>query len=193
MSKIKKSNDEIIVIYRDGNKTIAMNKTTGEKAEAKCSPEDEFNFGVDAKLALDRLFGAPYYDATKYKIVKQDQYKVGDKVVIKSATYFKDFLSQIDFKYFFDQKGVLNKYFGKPVTIKKKISPTGYLIIEDQEKYIWRSSVIAGKLVEIESENGYAGQAEDAAKIIKAYIDAFTKHGLTREEAFELFAIAARK
>lgn len=193
MSKIKKSNDEIIVIYRDGNKTIATNKTTGEKAEAKCSPEDEFNFGVGAKLALDRLFGAPHYDASRYKIVKQDQYKVGDKVVIKSATYFKDFLGPIDFKYFFDQKGVLNKYFGKPVTIKKKISPTGYRIIEDQEKYIWCSSVIAGKLVEIESENGYAGQAEEAAKMIKAYIDAYTKHGFTREEAFKLFTIATRK
>lgn len=193
MSKIKKSNDEIIVIYRDGNKTIAMNKVTGEKAEAKCSPEDEFNFSVGAKLALDRLFGALYYDTTKYRLVKQDQYKVGDKVVIKSVTYFKDFLGPIDFKYFFDQKGVLNKYFGKPVTIKKKISSTGYRIIEDQEKYIWCSSVIAGKLVEIESENGYKGQAEEAAKMIKAYIDAYTKHGFTREEAFKLFTIATRK
>ena len=35
MSKIKKSNDEIIVIYRDVNKTIAMNKVTGEKAAQK--------------------------------------------------------------------------------------------------------------------------------------------------------------
>ncbi len=193
MSKIKMSNYEMIVIYRDGNKTIAMNKTTGEKAEAKCSPEDEFNFGVGAKLALDRLFGAPYYDATKYRLVEQDHYQVGDKVVIKSATYFKDFLDPIDFKYFIDQKGVLNKYFGKPVTIKKKISPTGYRIIEDQEKYIWCSSVIAGKLVEIGSENGYKGQAEEAAKMIKAYIDAYTKHGFIREEAFKLFTIATRK
>lgn len=189
MSKIKKSNDEIIVIYRDGKKTIATNKTTGEKAEAKCSTEDEFNFGVGAKLALDRLFGAPYYDTTKYRLVEQDHYQVGDKVLIKSE-------KRIDM--FFNPEGYMDKYLGRTMTIKNKYDHDCYKMIEDQEEHngrgwIWNGSCIAGKLVEIESENGYKGQAEEAAKMIKAYIDAYTKHGFTREEAFKLFTIATRK
>lgn len=190
MSKIKKSNDEIIVIYRNGNKTIAMNKDTGEKAEAKCSPEDEFNFGVGAKLALDRLFGAPYYDATKYRLVEQDHYQVGDKVLIKRK---KDQWMSLN------PYGKMDKHLGKPMTIRKKYAHGVYGMFEDFGEgcsgngWIWNDSCIVGKLVEIESENGYAGQAEEAAKMIKAYIDALTKHGLTREEAFELFAIATRK
>lgn len=47
--------NEIIVIYRNKNKVIALDKRTGKKAEAKCSPEDEFDFGTGAKLAFDRL------------------------------------------------------------------------------------------------------------------------------------------
>lgn len=189
MSKIKKSNDEIIVIYRDGNKTIAMNKVTGEKAEAKCSPEDEFNFSVGAKLALDRLFGAPYYDTTKYRLVEQDHYQVGDKILIKRK---KDQWIELN------PYGKMDKYLGKPMTIRKKYADGVYGMFEDLGEgfgngWIWNDLCIAGKLVEIESENGYVGKAEEAAKMIKAYIDAFTKHGLTREEAFELFAIAARK
>lgn len=189
MSKIKMSNYEMIIIYRDGNKTIAMNKVTGEKAEAKCSPEDEFDFSVGAKLALDRLFGAPYYDATRYRVVEQDHYQVGDKVLIKSE-------KRTDM--FFNPDGYMDKYLGKTMTIKNKHDHDCYKMVEDQEEHngigwVWNGSCIVGKLVEIESENGYAGQAEEAAKMIKAYIDAYTKHGFTREEAFKLFTIATRK
>lgn len=49
-------NDEI-VIHRKGSKVIAFNKTSGDKAVAKCNPEDEFNFSIGAKLAFDRLMG----------------------------------------------------------------------------------------------------------------------------------------
>lgn len=189
MSKIKMSNYEMIIIYRDGNKTIAMNKVTGEKAEAKCSPEDEFDFSVGAKLALDRLFGAPYYDTTRYRLVEQDHYQVGDKVLIKSE-------KRIDM--FFNPDGYMDKYLGKTMTIKNIHDHNCYKMVEDQEEHngrgwVWNDSCISGKLVEIESENGYAGQAEEAAKMIKAYIDAYTKHGFTREEAFKLFTIATRK
>lgn len=189
MSKIKMSNYEMIIIYRDGNKTIAMNKVTGEKAEAKCSPEDEFNFSVGAKLALDRLFGAPYYDTTRYRLVEQDHYQVGDKVVIKRR-------KEPDMN--LNLYGNMNKYLGKVMTIRKKHEPGVYCMVEDFGEglgsgWLWNDSCISGKLVEIESENGYAGQAEEAAKMIKAYIDAYTKHGFTREEAFKLFTIATRK
>lgn len=48
-------NNETIVIYRKGNETIALDKSTGKKAVAKCSPQDKFDFYTGAKLALDRL------------------------------------------------------------------------------------------------------------------------------------------
>ena len=48
---------ECIVIYRNGSETIALDKTTGEKAVAKCHPDDEYNLYKGAELALDRLMG----------------------------------------------------------------------------------------------------------------------------------------
>lgn len=36
---------------------IALDKSTGEKAEAICSPEDTFDFHTGAKLAFQRLWG----------------------------------------------------------------------------------------------------------------------------------------
>ena len=47
--------NETIVIYRKDREVIAVDKVTGYKAIAKCSPEDTFDFNVGAKLAFDRL------------------------------------------------------------------------------------------------------------------------------------------
>lgn len=52
-----KTQNETIVIYRKDNKVIALDKTTGEKAETKCNPADESDFRTDAKLAFNRLMG----------------------------------------------------------------------------------------------------------------------------------------
>ena len=49
-----------IHITVDGNKTIAVLKEGGKvvkRAEAKCNPEDEFNFEMGASIALKRVFG----------------------------------------------------------------------------------------------------------------------------------------
>ena len=35
---------ETIVIYRNENKVIALDKSTGKKAEARCNPADDFDF-----------------------------------------------------------------------------------------------------------------------------------------------------
>ncbi|WP_405380198.1 hypothetical protein [Phascolarctobacterium sp.] len=51
-------NKECIVIYRKGDETIALDKTTGKKAVAKCSPEDTYDFCTGAQLAFKRLTGA---------------------------------------------------------------------------------------------------------------------------------------
>ena len=49
--------NESIVIYRKGQEVIALDKTTGKKAVAKCCPDDEFDFNTGAKLAFERLLG----------------------------------------------------------------------------------------------------------------------------------------
>lgn len=53
---LKKIN-ETIILYRKDNRVIALDKSTGEKAEAICSPEDTFDFYIGAKLAFQRLLG----------------------------------------------------------------------------------------------------------------------------------------
>ena len=53
---LKKINEEIVLYHKD-NRVIALDKSTGEKAEAICSPEDTFDFHTGAKLAFDRLMG----------------------------------------------------------------------------------------------------------------------------------------
>ena len=54
---LEKVESENIVIYRKDNKVIALDKSTGEKAEANCNPADEFDFRTGAKLAFNRLMG----------------------------------------------------------------------------------------------------------------------------------------
>lgn len=61
--------NETIVIYRKGRQVIALDKRTGKKAIAKCSPEDEFNFKTGAGLAFERLMSEP------------PKFKIGDYVV----------------------------------------------------------------------------------------------------------------
>lgn len=47
--------NETIVIYRKDREVIAVDKTTGYKAIARCNPADEYDFHIGAKLAFDRL------------------------------------------------------------------------------------------------------------------------------------------
>ena len=61
-SDVEKINNSI-VIYQKENQTIALNKGTGEKAVARCHPDDEFDFNVGAKLAFQRLFGSEEDDS----------------------------------------------------------------------------------------------------------------------------------
>lgn len=71
---VEKKPNECIVIYRKDSDVIALDKRTGKKAVAKCSPDDEFDFNIGAKLAFERL------REKIYRIVKQYEYEVGDKV-----------------------------------------------------------------------------------------------------------------
>lgn len=63
---------EKLVIYREDNKTIAK-YYKGDKtvtAEAKCAPEDEFDFKYGAKLAMDRAIEKMKEEEIGYSLVK---------------------------------------------------------------------------------------------------------------------------
>ena len=63
---------EEIVITRDGKTVTAKLNKNGETvkaANARCHPDDEFDFGIGAKLAVERL------------IFPESKFKVGDKVI----------------------------------------------------------------------------------------------------------------
>ena len=76
--------DETIVIYRNGNNVVALDKSTGEKAEAKCNPADEFDFRTGAKLAFNRLMHEDVKLDNGVREVKRKA-KVGEYVKIVYA------------------------------------------------------------------------------------------------------------
>lgn len=58
--------NETIVIYRKNQEVIALDKTTGNKAIARCCPEDTFDFHYGAALALGRLIDKKKKEEPKY-------------------------------------------------------------------------------------------------------------------------------
>lgn len=81
---VRKAKQETIVIYRNDNKVVALDKTTGEKAEAKCNPADEFDFRTGAKLAFNRLMGEDVKPDDGVREVKRKA-KVGEYIKIVDA------------------------------------------------------------------------------------------------------------
>lgn len=81
---LEKVGSETIVIYRKDNKVIALDKSTGEKAEANCNPADEFDFRTGAKLAFNRLMGEDVKPDNGVREVKRKA-KVGEYIKIVNA------------------------------------------------------------------------------------------------------------
>lgn len=81
---LKKVGSETIVIYRKDNKVIALDKSTGEKAEANCNPADEFDFRTGAKLAFNRLMGEDVKPDNGVREVKRKA-KVGEYIKVVYA------------------------------------------------------------------------------------------------------------
>lgn len=79
--------DETIVIYRNDNKVVALDKSTGDRAEAKCNPADEFDFRTGVKLAFNRLMGEDVKTDNGVREVKRKA-KVGEYVKIVYAMPF---------------------------------------------------------------------------------------------------------
>ena len=64
---------ETIVIYRKDQSVIALDKTTGKTAEARCNPADTFDFMTGAKLAFERLTSTRELLNTKICITYMDK------------------------------------------------------------------------------------------------------------------------
>lgn len=79
-----KTQNETIVIYRKDNKVVALDKSTGEKAEANCNPADEFDFRTGAKLAFNRLMGEDAKPDNGVREVKRKA-KVGEYIKVVYA------------------------------------------------------------------------------------------------------------
>lgn len=79
---VRKAKQETIVIYRNGNSVVALDKSTGERAEANCNPADEFDFHVGAKLAFSRLMGE---DAKPDDGEVKRKAKIGEYVKVVNA------------------------------------------------------------------------------------------------------------
>ena len=84
---VRKAKQETIVIYRKDNKVVALDKSTGEKAEVKCNPADEFDFRTGAKLAFNRLMGEDVNSDNGVREVKRKA-KVGEYIKIVDAKPF---------------------------------------------------------------------------------------------------------
>lgn len=95
---LEKVGSETIVIYRNDNKVIALDKSTGEKAEAKCNPADEFDFRTGAKLAFNRLMGEDVKLDNGVREVKRKA-KVGEYVkVVNEKSVFNTYKNGEIFK-----------------------------------------------------------------------------------------------
>ena len=114
---VRKGNPETIVIYRKDNKVVALDKSTGKKAEAKCNPVDEFDFHVGAKLAFNRLMGEDVKSDNGVREVKRKA-KVGEYIkIVDAMPYLIPYKNGDIFKVISTSKpGVVIEKDGKPVT-----------------------------------------------------------------------------
>lgn len=69
-----------VIIYRNGQDVIALDKETGEKAVAKCHPNDEFDFAIGAKTAFGRLYHSQDYIPEGNEAKCKPKFQVGDRV-----------------------------------------------------------------------------------------------------------------
>lgn len=148
-SRAFKKFDETIVIYSDGNKVTALDKSTGKKAFARCNPADEFDFHTGAKLAFSRLMGEPEKSQDKPKTVKCDRYEVGDKVLIRD---WDDMVKELGLDSDGDIRCVpcfvtdMKKFCNKIITVCKVDEVGDYYTAG--ERWAFSRCMIAGKVVE---------------------------------------------
>lgn len=114
---VRKAKQETIVIYRNDKKVVALDKTTGKKAEANCNPADEFDFRTGAKVAFNRLMGEDAKPDDGVREVKRKA-KVGEYIkIVDAMPYLIPYKNGDIFKVISTSKpGVVIEKDGKPVT-----------------------------------------------------------------------------
>lgn len=149
--------DETIVIYRKDNKVVALDKSTGEKAEAKCNPADEFDFRTGAKLAFNRLMGEDVKPDNGVREVKRKA-KVGEYIKIVDAhPYLIPYKNGDVFKVIStSEPGVVIEKDGTPVT---SAWHREYVVLEnyrpeEKEQEHNDSEIHVGDMVEITRSGG---------------------------------------
>lgn len=94
---LDKTGDKIVITV-DGKTTLARlysGKDVVKSAEAKCSPDDVFDFAVGAKLAMDRLLGGeekqgPKFNKADLQIGRFGRMSNGDWFVIVEDRFIYD-------------------------------------------------------------------------------------------------------
>lgn len=152
-----KHQNETIVIYRNDNKVVALDKSTGEKAEAKCNPADEFDFRTGAKLAFNRLMGEDVKPDNGVREVKRKA-KVGEYIKIVDAhPYLIPYKNGDVFKVIStSEPGVVIEKDGTPVT---SAWHREYVVLEnyrpeEKEQEHNDSEIHVGDMVEITRSGG---------------------------------------
>lgn len=143
---LEKVGSETIVIYRNDNKVVALDKTTGEKAEAKCNPADEFDFRTGAKLAFDRLMGEDVKPDNGVREVKRKS-KVGEYIKIVDA---KPFLIPYENGEIFRVIGIKNATCNVKNSVKSCcVWHDEYVVLENYKPEEDDSKIHVGDMVEV--------------------------------------------
>lgn len=147
--------DTTIVIYRKDNKVIALDKSTGERAEANCNPADEFDFRTGAKLAFNRLMGEDVKPDNGVREVKRKA-KVGEYIKIVDAhPYLIPYKNGDVFKVIStSEPGVVIEKDGTPVT---SAWHREYVVLENykpEEKKEDDSEIHVGDMIEVTRSGG---------------------------------------
>lgn len=143
---LEKVGSETIVIYRNDNKVVALDKSTGEKAEAKCNPADEFDFRTGAKLAFNRLMGEDVKPDNGVREVKRKA-KVGEYVKIVDA---KPFLIPYENGEIFRVIGIKNATCNVKNSVKSCcVWHDEYVVLENYKPEEDDSKIHVGDMVEV--------------------------------------------
>ena len=169
---LEKVESETIVIYRNDNKVVALDKTTGEKAEAKCNPADEFDFRTGAKLAFNRLMGEDVKPDNGVREVKRKA-KVGEYIkIVYAHPWMIPYKNGDIFKVISTSKpGVVIEKDGKPVTAAWHRE---YVVLENYKPEEDDSEIHVGDMVEV-THRGHCYSTYDTWSGLGSYRQNYVK------------------
>lgn len=168
---LEKVGSETIVIYRNDNKVVALDKSTGEKAEAKCNPADEFDFRTGAKLAFNRLMGEDVKPDNGVREVKRKA-KVGEYIKIVDA---KPFLIPYENGEIFRVIGIKNATCNVKNSVKSCcVWHDEYVVLENYKPEEDDSKIHVGDMVEV-THRGHCYSTYDTWSGLGSYRQNYVK------------------